>query len=67
MCEPAVKGRQINCFRARVRLWYPGLPPLEGGHFSYRHLGLKPQAESYRPFGAETKSSGERDVEHSYH
>jgi hypothetical protein len=30
------------------------LPPLQGGAFFYRHLGLKPQAKSYSPFG--TKS-----------
>ena len=27
------------------------LPPLRGGGSFYRYLGLKPQAESYYPFG----------------
>src|ERR1700759_343981 len=52
------KGRRINYFHARVRLWYPRRPgyrPFRAGRFSCRYLGLKPQAESSRPFGAETK------------
>jgi hypothetical protein len=31
------------------------LPPLQGGPVFKRYLGLKPQAESYCPFGAETE------------
>jgi hypothetical protein len=59
MCEPALKGRQRNCFHAPVRFWYPwdarATAPSRAGRFSCRYLGLKPQAESYRPFGAEIK------------
>ena len=34
--------------------------PFGAGAFLNRYLGLKPQAESYCPFGAETECSGER-------
>ncbi len=34
----------------------PVLPPLRGGRFINRHLGLKPQAESCSPFGTKALS-----------
>jgi hypothetical protein len=50
-----LKGRKI--FSSAVHLVNastpdaPVLPPLQGGAFMNRHLGLKPQAESCSPFG----------------
>src|ERR1700751_4583847 len=49
--------RAEHIFNRRVRLAKTAYPshrlycPLWGGAFFYRHLGLKPQAESSSPFG----------------
>ena len=47
-------GMEVSFFIS-VDLRKTDLPPLRGGRFLNRYLGLKPQAESCCPFGAETE------------
>jgi hypothetical protein len=56
MRDEGGKGRKIflidgSLGKALGTAATPVLPPLQGGTFIGRHLGLKPRAESYYPFG----------------
>jgi len=51
--RPALKGRQTNRpgFHAAPGRYTITYRPFRAGGLLYRYLGLKPQAESYYPFG----------------